>query len=682
MINWGLLCWLLIWGAVSRPLSAQADSVLDQTPQGLNLDGFFDLGMFDQNAAKIRPVTNALGESQHMIELTNDSNQLGAVWSTPVNRFNLAVDNQLSMWVYFGDDRTAGEGLAVVLQNDPRGNAAISRNGNEIIGENLGVYGTDTYSRRTSSATIANTAIQNSWALELDTKVNNGGFLNLNQRGHSFDQQVRGQHLAVSYPADPATYIQKGGLTSSYRFEQQHLNLRDNLKLSDGGWHQLTLKWSAAQQVMSYTLDQSVTGTTPINPEKFGDGVQDVMWGLTSTATNSRARTLVVVDQLPNPIKVTSNLRVTNLTQQRVVNAGDWVHVDDQLQYDYRLNYLSGNRDWRQIEASLPWSKHVNITGAKVKYADGHEETLPLSTTLGGTHMKYVLPRALSKVNTHVDITLIGKVAKVDRDTAVSDAISYFMGPGTRLSMATPHFMITNKQTVSLAVKPVKVTRLGHSVTVNGQVKLDGGVDFSNDGISVQVTLNGKQQPNYILAKDATAGAVKMTLAASDLHEGTNQLILRARRYDNTFSEPITVPITVIDGTLKFKQLDQQMTFQELTLTGTTQISKPKNWHLVVNDGREVAAAWQLGLTATDFTNEHGGTLAGGLYYRDGDSWQLIDSKQAVRIESRQTEVGADYDVADHWTDQHGLVLKVSGGAMVGTYHSTLSWSLAAVPAA
>ncbi|KLD59028.1 hypothetical protein WP50_21675, partial [Lactiplantibacillus plantarum] len=52
-------------------------------------------------------------------------------------------------------------GLAVVLQNDPRKMSAISRYGKKsIIGENLGVYGTDTYTRRTAPATIAKTAIQ------------------------------------------------------------------------------------------------------------------------------------------------------------------------------------------------------------------------------------------------------------------------------------------------------------------------------------------------------------------------------------------------------------------------------------------------------------------------------------------------------------------------------------------
>ncbi|MEJ1302745.1 hypothetical protein QY896_11250 [Lactiplantibacillus plantarum] len=178
---WGLLLGLFVCLGAVIPLVSKAD-VLDMAPAGLNLEGLFEPGKFDRNSATMQTVSKN-GHSQHVIELTNDDNQVGAMWSTPVNRFNMRVDNQVSMWVNFGD-KAVSEGLAVVLQNDPRKMSAISRYGKKsIIGENLGVYGTDTYTRRTAPATIAKTAIQKSWALELDTKVNDGGFWGLYPRG-------------------------------------------------------------------------------------------------------------------------------------------------------------------------------------------------------------------------------------------------------------------------------------------------------------------------------------------------------------------------------------------------------------------------------------------------------------------------------------------------------------------
>ncbi|XKL33245.1 hypothetical protein P4B09_07105 [Lactiplantibacillus plantarum] len=251
---WGLLLGLFVCLGAVIPLVSKAD-VLDTAPAGLNLEGLFEPGKFDRNSATMQTVLKN-GHSQHVIELTNDDNQVGAMWSTPVNRFNMRVDNQVSMWVNFGD-KAVSEGLAVVLQNDPRKMSAISRYGKKsIIGENLGVYGTDTYTRRTAPATIAKTAIQKSWALELDTKVNDGGFWGLYPRGNSFDEKPKKMHMAASYPASPDTYTQRGGLTSSYRFEQNHGSIADKLPLADGNWHHLVLKWVASKQIMSYTLDQ------------------------------------------------------------------------------------------------------------------------------------------------------------------------------------------------------------------------------------------------------------------------------------------------------------------------------------------------------------------------------------------------------------------------------------------
>ncbi|GAB7168869.1 hypothetical protein TUA1478L_08650 [Lactiplantibacillus plantarum] len=86
------------------------------------------------------------------------------------------------------------------------------------------------------------------------------------------------------------------------------------------------MKWVASKQIMSYTLDQGPTRMTTIDTTVFGKDIRNVTWGLTSTATTANARTLVVFDRLPQPIEIESDLNVTNLTQERTVHEGDWVH--------------------------------------------------------------------------------------------------------------------------------------------------------------------------------------------------------------------------------------------------------------------------------------------------------------------------------------------------------------------
>ena len=186
---WGLLLGLFVCLGAVIPLVSKAD-VLDTAPAGLNLEGLFEPGKFDRNSATMQTVSKN-GHSQHVIELTNDDNQVGAMWSTPVNRFNMRVDNQVSMWGELWGQRPWVKDWPLFYRIDARKMSAISRYGKKsIIGENLGVYGTDTYTRRTAPATIAKTAIQKSWALELDTKVNDGGFWGLYPRGNSFDRKA------------------------------------------------------------------------------------------------------------------------------------------------------------------------------------------------------------------------------------------------------------------------------------------------------------------------------------------------------------------------------------------------------------------------------------------------------------------------------------------------------------
>ncbi|WP_421429426.1 lectin-like domain-containing protein [Lactiplantibacillus plantarum] len=677
---WGLLLGLFVCLGAVIPLVSKAD-VLDMAPAGLNLEGLFEPGKFDRNSATMQTVSKN-GHSQHVIELTNDDNQVGAMWSTPVNRFNMRVDNQVSMWVNFGD-KAVSEGLAVVLQNDPRKISAISRYGKKsIIGENLGVYGTDTYTRRTAPATIAKTAIQKSWALELDTKVNDGGFWGLYPRGNSFDEKPKKMHMAASYPASPDTYTQRGGLTSSYRFEQNHGSIADKLPLADGNWHHLVLKWVASKQIMSYTLDQGPTRMTTIDTTVFGKDIRNVTWGLTSTATTANARTLVVFDRLPQPIEIESDLNVTNLTQERTVHEGDWVHGGDELEYEYVLSYLNGDNEWQQVKASLPLPEQVHFSHAKIRYADGTEEEINLpadDNESSVARLQHDLQRTLSMKNPHAYITLIGEAAKVDRDTFVDDDMSYFEGHEMKTATATPHFTITTNKTVNLTIEPLTQVKKGEPVIIKGQIKLNDGLDFDNDGMRIEYRVNGEAGEDYQLSMDDPVGYVEFEVDAEELQIGENQITLRAHSKDNAYSGPVTVTVTVIGGELQLKKVSTESVFAPIKLTGTAQVSRPEGLEVVVNDDTGSKAAWRLEATATPLVTNQGRTLAGNLYYQDGAKLTML-GKDAVEIARQKTAPGIDYDVTAHWSSQQGLVLKTTPAAVPGSYQGTITWHLSTVP--
>ncbi|WP_125590253.1 L-type lectin family protein [Companilactobacillus jidongensis] len=158
------------------------------------------------------------------------TNEVTSVWSNTSkdNYIDTGKKQTLSVWLYFGYSLEHSEGMAFVLQNDSRGPLAISKNGDEIAGgETIGVWGSDLTNKDTTQD-VADSAIQNSWALEFDSNVegsknydditNNTG----NGPGESLDSYqlpsnrgINDQHIAWAYPGLATTYANIGSVTKT-----------------------------------------------------------------------------------------------------------------------------------------------------------------------------------------------------------------------------------------------------------------------------------------------------------------------------------------------------------------------------------------------------------------------------------------------------------------------------------
>ncbi|MCF7522991.1 hypothetical protein L3X07_05785 [Levilactobacillus brevis] len=127
------------------------------------------------SSSAIVNATNPATPGTQIAMVNNNTYQFGSIWSTDENYFDLTQDETASMWLYFGNQGTqAADGMAFVLQNDPRGVPAIPDypTPGKAIGETLGVWGVDMAKRQGSVDKLAQTAIQDSWALEFDTNRN------------------------------------------------------------------------------------------------------------------------------------------------------------------------------------------------------------------------------------------------------------------------------------------------------------------------------------------------------------------------------------------------------------------------------------------------------------------------------------------------------------------------------
>ncbi|MFD1418673.1 hypothetical protein [Companilactobacillus keshanensis] len=158
-----------------------SDVINDPPVKGLSLSKYFSSGTFTGNKAKV--VSN---DKTDYVELTNNANsgsaQTSAVWSNnDKNYLNIQKKQTLSMWMYFGSETGrygVPDGMAFVLQNG--GTDAISNiKGTPNSGETLGVWGSDSNKLAATVKpeiggvpTLAEQAIQNSFAIEFDTYTN------------------------------------------------------------------------------------------------------------------------------------------------------------------------------------------------------------------------------------------------------------------------------------------------------------------------------------------------------------------------------------------------------------------------------------------------------------------------------------------------------------------------------
>ncbi|WP_025085128.1 lectin-like domain-containing protein [Companilactobacillus paralimentarius] len=159
---------------------------INSAPTGLDIHKFFKISPPLNNDIH-DPFTDNDAQTTKdgkVLDLATGSGSYGAAWSdtSAGNYIDIRKDQTVSAWLYFGaatnNELLNGQGMALVLQNDPRGYNAVGAGY-----QGLGVYG---YDKATTSyyyftegsptvATpdyIASTAVKNSMALEFDSQIN------------------------------------------------------------------------------------------------------------------------------------------------------------------------------------------------------------------------------------------------------------------------------------------------------------------------------------------------------------------------------------------------------------------------------------------------------------------------------------------------------------------------------
>ncbi|MBC1373581.1 DUF5011 domain-containing protein [Listeria booriae] len=187
---------------------------------------------------------------KNMVTITpNSPRQAGGLWSDASNKVDLTKNFHLKADLFMGTDPNGADGMAFVMQNDPRGNTAIAANGGA-----LGLYGS--------------AYIKNALAVEIDTYINDGS-----EYGETWDRDVtpKNEHIAITVPGVGPV------------IEHKALNVLPNgTYFEDGQFHEVTFNWNAATKTLSYNY-RGYTGSYQVQSLEDTFGGNEVFFGFVGT---------------------------------------------------------------------------------------------------------------------------------------------------------------------------------------------------------------------------------------------------------------------------------------------------------------------------------------------------------------------------------------------------------------
>lgn len=723
-------------------------SALSNPPEGLHIGNLFQLGDFrnigsnlNENSAKImdqNPYKKNDGDGSSILQVTNATKQLGSIWGNPDagNYIDVTHDQTLSMWLYFGNsaNNQVGDGMAFVLQNDPRGIGAIAtyhqgqadqRFGN---GESLGVWATDFDKLDDISREyFAKTAIQNSFAIEFDTFIDDA-INRVSAQGNSFDADqnlyLKGQHIAMGYPDSAKTYNNQefdnygnGYFTMTHGWKYSASNpggVHDlgSEQLTDGNWHHITIQYnplSPSRGKLTYTFndknlngtpqDDSITAQNTIDLTHFHLKNNKLRWGFTGSTGNNFENNLIIFESVPSFVNGDVTSKLTDDTQGKKINKDNFnVTGGDDLTFLYTLKYLSGIKPWKNTVAKIDIPKEVTVNSIHVVYADGKQADEPINTITTDpenpkmqliTFNLYNPLKDEDPTNPTAKIFVRATANSVSQTTQVGQAHSRFTSQYLIKDVESPAFAITVPD-LNLQVDQPTVKTFDSLSKVPNKVKVSYRAwerNYKlNSNIQIHYSFNSVDGRTIELGSTSKNDLHDLELEGSTFKKGTNTLTIYAEDPNNhlkTHSQTVVFNVKDDSGVLSFGQVSPKVAFQPINSNSGNKIVHRKGiWQIPVVDGRPYNTTdqrknnWSLEVQADPLMSGNS-RFKGKMIYRDkqGNVWPL-DTARTIYSDVKKGEGPEKTEIEKSWATDQGILLKVDNGNNKGTYSGYLHWSL------
>ncbi|MQS76583.1 hypothetical protein [Companilactobacillus halodurans] len=563
------------------------------------------------------------------------------------NYLDLSKDQEISGWIYIGDSDAygkTGDGLALVLQNDARGINAIStynwsvlfQNKSKAVGgETLGVWGgVDSPTDISNTTKFAQGAIQNSLAIEFDSYRNETKSAILSSQDNYFDAltdstnvlEAKGEHIAWNYPGEASTYERFSYSLGSY-FGMHHKDSIHNLTIAgydgtpeiDRAWHHFTFKYTKPETSggttakMSYIFnDKNYDGSVrpfskwdkrenisiDLNKFNLNSGQTKIRWGFTGgtgSPDSKVADNSIILEKIPAVANVLSATSLFDITQNREIldldqnpTADSKVNNNDQLRFDYDLNYDSGLSKTGNITTELNLPTYVDFTQnddgiGKIIYTDedGNEisNDIPDSALTSDKTTLNLTLNSMDLTNKKIKIELYGYAKAPDSETAnvitVPQAHTSYQSDHYTGDVMSPQFEIDNESLNLTATSDTNQEIIeSQSTTLSGLANYLKGSTFDGNGLSVHAKIDDGDE---VIWNDisTTAGdkeaIISKELTGKYLGVGNHKIDVYLTDSSRRISNTITYNIQVIERKLELTPQDEEITVNDnkpVTITG------------------------------------------------------------------------------------------------------------------
>lgn len=625
-------------------------------------------------------------------------NPQGALWSTDDTSLDVDKSHTISMWIYFNTGAIDG-GLAFVLQNDPRGAKALStitKDSKTALApsETLGVFAADQ-----NNLTHLSGAIQNSWALEMDTELNNSGLID-----NSFDNGLSttgNMHIAAGYPDKESSYTP----LSNGAYSLNHDN-PDYHQVGNEGegyyWHHLVITYNPNgdgtanitykfndknQDGTKNTNTGTETATNPIESSKtykvdlsnfnLKSG-QKLRWGLVGRGSLATIETLESVDTVVDA-SITSD--TIDTTQDRVLSgSNDYVNAGDKMTLRYNLKYKSGQVDWAKIYSKINIPDNLTVTGGIINYGNGTSETLTAAEVKNGV-LGHQLKQSLNSSNDTATVDVYATTPSlVTKDTKVSGKDATFLGDTYVGDVTTQDFTIRNNVTKDLNISSTSSSSMAinksENATIAGNLKYGDGSNFDSYGADLYVNIDGEDQATIEVTTSDDSSQINFSeiLSGESLGVGSHTVKIYAKdSYGNT-SKTLTFTITVAD---KYANLvvGGDYSFDSMNSMYVGTVRRKGDWDIKVNTSN---SSWKLSASATKLTGTDGDDFSGAIIYKNGDSVQTMQDQVVEIGESSDPQTGTIDIDKEYWKNSDtGILLQSNRGSKESKkYTGEIKWTL------